>query len=102
MNSDDMKPANQVKKTKALGPTDASHQNNRHGVQCGCGLWRLLPQWAAEGDEFNLVPCPKCGWAPRLRHLGDCVELIDEASMASQPGYEGELPVTPIVKTQAH
>jgi len=94
--ADELKPANEVKKTKVIGPPDVPSYN-RHSIQCGCGLWRCVPRGAAEGDEFHLVPCPKCGWAPFLRHLGSCVELIDEQQTTP---YEGEVAVTPIVTSK--
>lgn len=96
--SDELKPANQSRSTKTIGPADVPDYN-RHSIQCGCGLWRLIPARAVEGDEFTLVPCPKCGWAPNLRHLGNCVELLDQ-STPHAAGYEGEVPVTPIITTQ--
>lgn len=97
MADEEMKPANQVKRTKGLGPMDVDPANYRSSMQCGCGMWRVIPKSVAEGDEFSLVPCPKCGWAPTLRYLGDCVELLDPAKNAT---YEGEVPVTPVVKSQ--
>lgn len=93
-----LKAANQVKATKSIGPPDVPSVN-RHSIQCGCGLWRLIPRDAIEGDEFRLVPCPKCGWSPTLRHLRDCVELLDDKQPST---YEGEVPVTPIFRTDTH
>jgi len=92
------KPANQKRNILPLGPEDVPAPNYRQSVQCGCGLWRLLPAGIAEGDETQLVPCPRCGWAPAVRHMGEYVELLQVRQEA--PGYEGEIQVTPIERVE--
>lgn len=34
---------------------------HRLGIHCYCGLYRLIPEGLKFGEEFRLVPCPKCG-----------------------------------------
>ncbi len=49
----------------------------RHLFPCMCGLWRSLPNLVRIGDVVDLVSCPRCGSAPRLRFLGAQVEMVD-------------------------
>lgn len=92
------KAANQKRSVLPLGPDDVSPENYRQSVQCSCGLWRLLPESMKEGDEAALVACPRCGWAPLLRHMGEFVELLQPVQ--ETVGYEGEITVAPIAKVE--
>lgn len=33
----------------------------REGINCYCGLFRLIPTGLNVNDTFELVPCPRCG-----------------------------------------
>lgn len=45
-------------------------------IVCACGLSRCLPEGLGLGEEFFLVPCPKCGYALHGRLEGDGVREI--------------------------
>jgi hypothetical protein len=55
-------------------PTMAS--NDRAIFPCGCGMWRSLPANIRVGETTQLVPCPRCGAAPKLKFHGAAVEEI--------------------------
>lgn len=61
------------------GPADTSAI---HTFPCGCGLWRALPNGLQVGDVVDMVPCPRCGAAPRLKFHGAKVELVDPTLVA--------------------
>lgn len=57
------------------GPAEITRP--REALHCFCGLTRLLPEGLREGDEFTLVPCPKCGSGLRGRVVaGGVMELL--------------------------
>lgn len=58
-------------------PTPEQLASEAHLTPCFCGLWRALPRNITVGDVCQLVPCPRCGAAPRLRYVGAMVELVD-------------------------
>ena len=49
--------------SSAISPADAAtfHPELRLGINCYCGLTRMLPTGLKIGDSFTLAPCPKCG-----------------------------------------
>lgn len=49
---------------------------SRLGINCHCGLFRMLPTGLNVDDTFALVPCPKCGYALRGKFVGEGVEEI--------------------------
>ncbi len=48
----------------------------RLSIICSCGLQRLIPAGLKPGDEFTLVPCPKCNTPLRAKLTEDGVEEI--------------------------
>lgn len=45
-------------------------------INCICGLTRIIPRHLKFGEEFSLVPCPRCGVAMRYRFAEDGVHEI--------------------------
>lgn len=66
------KPCAEKKNKPAVTPMPS-----RWLVVCTCGLSRTLPEGIKEGDEFQLVPCPRCGSGYNGKFLGSKVEKFD-------------------------
>lgn len=49
---------------------------NRLAITCNCGLTRMLPAGLKEGDEFTLVPCPKCNSSLKGRLTAEGVQEV--------------------------
>lgn len=49
----------------------------REGINCYCGLFRLIPTGLKVDDIFDLVPCPKCGTMFRGRYMEGGVEEVN-------------------------
>ena len=45
-------------------------------INCFCGLTRIIPRDLKFGEEFTLVPCPKCATAGRYRFEADGVHEV--------------------------
>ena len=58
-------------------PTPEQIAEDRHLTPCFCGLWRTLPAGMKVGQVCQMLPCARCGAAPRLKYLGAMVELVD-------------------------
>jgi len=47
-------------------------------ISCFCGLRRVLPDGLQVGDEFTLIPCPRCGNALKGRREAEGIrEILD-------------------------
>ena len=65
--------------TNAITPLDAAqdHPELRLGINCYCGLTRMIPAGLKIGEGFALAPCPKCGTGFTGRLTNEGVEEIN-------------------------
>lgn len=55
------KPCEEKKKAAAPTVESPTPEFSFLTIHCYCGLRRIIPDGLKVGDEFNLIPCPKCG-----------------------------------------
>lgn len=64
------------KKAKSTETPVESVPYQRLAITCNCGLFRMLPTGLQVGDEFELVPCPKCNVPFKGKFVGDGAEQL--------------------------
>ncbi len=72
-----MERAEKMKAESESKSIPAPYPPPRLGINCYCGLLRLIPTGLNVDDTFELCPCPRCGMSFKGKFKGDGVEEIN-------------------------